>query len=237
MRHFILNTKNYSELAGGKFVSLLNDFAELSSEKRYRGSIQLSLALPAFSLGFATSRFPSLDLLVQHVDDAEMGATTGFLVPEMARFFGARGSLVNHSEHRISENQIAKTIPRLRDLQMVSILCARDDREVESFSRLSPDFIAIEPPELIGSGVAVSKARPELIENSRRALELSKPKGSTTELICGAGIVDGVDSRLAVELGAEGILVASGVIKSPDWKAKISELADGIIGAKEPRVR
>jgi triosephosphate isomerase len=237
LRHFILNTKNYPEVAGQKFDKLIKIVSELSSQNRYQESIQLSLAPPAFSIGLASSNYPALHLLAQHVDDAELGATTGFLPAEMAKSFGAKGSLVNHSEHRISENQVVKIVSKLRELHMVSIVCARDDLEVEAYSRLAPDFIAIEPPELIGSGIAVSKARPELIKNSRRALELSKPRGSSTRLICGAGIVDGIDSKLAIELGAEGILVASGVIKSPDWKAKISELADGIISAREPQVR
>ena len=127
-----------------------------------------------------------------------------FLVPAMAKSFGAKGSLVNHSEHRLPENQIVRTVTKLAELEMTSIVCARDDREVETFSRLSPDFVAIEPPELIGSGIAVSKARPELIQNSKTALEQSKPRGSATKLICGAGIVEEIDAKLAVELGAEG---------------------------------
>jgi triosephosphate isomerase len=230
LRQFILNTKNYAEIAGPRFEALLEVLQEVSSQ--YRNSLQFSIAVPAFSLGLAWKKYPTLHLLAQHVDDTEMGATTGFLVPAMAKSFGAKGSLVNHSEHRLPENQIAKTVTKLAELEMTSIVCARDDREVETFSRLSPDFVAIEPPELIGSGVAVSKARPELIKSSKTALERSKPRGSTTQVICGAGIVEEIDAKLAVELGADGILVASGIIKSADWNGKISELADGIIAAR-----
>jgi triosephosphate isomerase len=45
-------------------------------------------------------------------------------------------------------------------LGMTSIVCAQGPQEVVEISTLEPDFIAIEPPELIGSGRAVSKENP-----------------------------------------------------------------------------
>ena len=233
MRYFILNTKNYPEISGERFQRLAQVFENLSEEEQYTDVLKFFLAAPAYAIAGTTQKYRKVSMLAQHLDDAEMGATTGFLVPQMAHSFGATGSLVNHSEHRLPVNQIQNIVNKLRARQMISIVCARDDSEVQHFSAFSPDFIAIEPPELIGSGIAVSKARPELISDSRRALERSKPENSPTRLICGAGIVDGSDARLAVELGSEGILVASGVIKAADWRAKISELAQGIISAKE----
>jgi triosephosphate isomerase len=232
LKYFVLNTKNYSESSGENLDNLLEISNTLSKQKAFQDSVQLSLAMPAFCIEYAARKFPKLPLLAQHLDNAALGATTGFLVPEMAKSFGATGSLVNHSEHRITGDQIEKLVMKMNTLSLVSIVCARDDQEVKIFSKLSPTFIAIEPPELIGSGVAVSKVRPELIKNSKRALDDSKPKKSLTKLLCGAGIVDEIDAKMAVELGAEGVLVASGVIKAPDWKRKISELAQGIISAK-----
>ncbi len=232
MRYFILNTKNYPEISGEKFDRLSQVFQNLLEDERYRNSLAFFLAAPAFTIAHMTQKF-QVPILAQHVDDADMGATTGFLIPQMAQSFGAKGSLVNHSEHRLPIDQIQNIVTKLRAIHMLSIVCARDDSEVRRFSSFSPDFIAIEPPELIGSGVAVSKARPDLIRDSREALDASKPENSDTRLICGVGIVEGVDARLAVELGSEGILVASGVIKAADWHTKISELALGIISAKK----
>ena len=235
MRYFILNTKNYPDISGERFDALSKIFEGLAEEEEYRFGIEFFLSVPAFTISHTTQKYSKIRVLAQHVDDAEMGATTGFLVPQMARSFGARGSLINHSEHRLPIDQIQNIVKKLREMNLISIVCARDDVEVRRFSEFSPDFIAIEPPELIGTGVAVSKARPELIRDSRKMLESSKPRDSFTKLICGAGIVDGNDARSAVELGAEGILVASGVIKAADWRGKISELASGIISAKEKR--
>ena len=115
---------------------------------------------------------------------------------------------------------------------MISVVCAKDDEEVSRLSKFSPDFIAVEPPDLIGSGKAVSKVRPEIIKGSREALELARPANSSSKLLCGAGIVEGIDAQLSVEMGAEGILVASGVIRAPDWESKMTELAQGLIDAR-----
>ena len=109
---------------------------------------------------------------------------------------------------------------------MVSIVCAADIEEVAMILRLSPNFIAIEPPELIGSGIAVSRANPTIIVDSVRVAHTGSP---STRVLCGAGIVDKDDVKMAFDLGASGILVASGVVKSPSWKKKIEELSSAFV--------
>jgi len=105
---------------------------------------------------------------------------------------------------------------------MISIVCAREPNEVSEISAFKPDFIAIEPPELIGSGRAVSRENPEIITNSIQVAE------SRSRIICGAGIADKNDVAKAMELGSHGILVASGVVKAASWREKIAELSLGM---------
>ena len=109
---------------------------------------------------------------------------------------------------------------------MVSVVCARTPSEVADFAGFSPDFVAIEPPELIGSGVAVSTSKPEIITDSIKAALSTNPE---VKVVCGAGIVDGKDVEAAIKLGSCGVLVASGIVKSQDWKIKISEMAKHLI--------
>ena len=45
------------------------------------------------------------------------------------------------------------------------------------------------------------------------------------DVLCGAGIMTAEDVSIALELGSKGILIASGIIQSNDWKNKIIELA------------
>ena len=237
MLYFVVNTKNYIE-ASGPAAERLAHCANLVSKdlKRKRSGVEIILAVPAFSIALLSGRFRKLSFFAQHLDNEFHGSTTGFLVPEIAKMFGANGSLLNHSEHRIPEEAIKESVERLRKLGMRSLVCARDESEIEAFARFSPDFVAIEPPELIGSGNAVSRARPEIISDSRDALKRAQPKGSKTVLLCGAGIVDHVDAQKAIELGAEGILVASGVVKAANWKSKIYSLAEGLTFSRGKQV-
>ncbi|MGI0086046.1 MAG: triose-phosphate isomerase [Nitrososphaerales archaeon] len=233
MLYFVINTKNYPEASGTSVERLAHATYVVSQEfKRRRAGLEIIISIPAFSLGALSRRFEKLPIFTQHLDNRFPGSTTGFLVPEIAKLFGADGSILNHSEHRISEEEIKESVERLRKLGMRSLVCARDEGEIETFARYSPDFLAIEPPELIGSGNAVSKARPEIISNSSDALRKSVPHGSKTVLLCGAGIIDPVDAQRAVELGAEGILVASGVVKAANWKSKIHSLSEGLTFAR-----
>ena len=109
---------------------------------------------------------------------------------------------------------------------MISVLCVRDVLEAKKYSKFNPDYIAIEPPELIGSGKAVSKERPELITKAANAVKNAK---NSSKLLCGAGIVSGEDVSKAIELGSKGILVASGIIKAKNWNKVMSEFAKSMV--------
>lgn len=231
MYHFVINSKNYPETSGSNALRLsrLVD----STQQKYsmkKGRLAFHLALPSYAMSLVSKSYPKLDLFAQHLDAKETGSSTGYQVPEIARSFGASGSILNHSEHRIDYEQVKALVVRLRNLSMKSIVCARTPAEVRKFGELAPDYIAIEPPDLIGSGNAVSKAKPQLISASSEAIEEANKKSSfESVLLCGAGIVEEEDSAAAVRLGASGILVASGVVKSQNWSAKINSLARGMI--------
>jgi triosephosphate isomerase (TIM) len=215
----IINCKNYLEIAGEKIFHL----SEIAQDISERYKIEIIIAPPQNSL-FYLSQFIKLPLICQHVDDEKIGPTTGFIIPELAKSYGASGSLINHSEHRMKQANIKNAIERLRQLEMFSIVCASTSKEVGELSRFNPDMIAIEPPELIGTGKAVSKVNPSIItESVKEARTYSK----NIKVICGAGIVDKTDIQSAINLGSQGILLASGLIKSESWKDKLIELSEG----------
>ncbi len=143
----------------------------------------------------------------------------------MLKESGVSGSLINHSEHRIPDAAVQRLVQRMRGLGMISIVCVRDVAEAGRYAGFNPDYIAIEPPELIGSGRAISKERPEMITDAGDAIA---GVGSQAGLLCGAGIISGADVARAVELGAKGVLVASGIVKAADWDGIISEFARSI---------
>jgi triosephosphate isomerase len=89
-------------------------------------------------------------------------------------------------------------------------------------------MLAVEPPELIGTGVPVSKAKPEVVSGT---VELVKEINSDMVVLCGAGITRGEDVAAALRLGTEGVLVASGVVKAKDPYRVLLEFAEALIKA------
>ncbi len=167
-----------------------------------------------------------IPVFAQHLDDIDPGSHTGWVLIDSLVEIGLAGSLVNHSEHRIGREKIAGAVKRLRKAKMTSVVCTRDVQETAELSDLKPDFLAIEPPELIGSGISVSTARPEVVTGAVSAARKNVP------VLCGAGITKGVDVKKALELGAKGVLLASGVIKAEDPKKVLSELASYMLASQ-----
>jgi triosephosphate isomerase len=219
-RMFIINCKNYEEIAGDKIIEFVKIVEKIS--KKYK--IKIAVAPPQHLIGIVSNS--SIPIFAQHVDNSKIGSTTGFMIPELLKKSKVSGSLINHSEHRISEKEITELVLRLRELKMISVVCVKDVAEAKKYAKLNPDYIAIEPPELIGSGKAVSKEKPELIQKAASIVNNSHNK---TKLLCGAGIVSGQDVVKAIELGSKGILVASGIIKAKDWNKIISEFAKALV--------
>lgn len=217
---FIVNFKNYPEISGEKSVKL----AQVAESIAKHAKVKIAVAPPQASLALVASKV-RIPVFAQHLDYSNTGSTTGFMVPEVAKSYGVSGSLINHSEHRVPSAKIRQLVKKLRNLRMVSVVCARTPDEVKKLASFKPDYIAIEPPELIGSGIAVSKAKPTVITRSINAANHVNAKVS---IICGAGIVDASDVSAAIRLGSKGILVASGIVKSRNWRKKIRELANAM---------
>lgn len=217
---FIINCKNYEETAGDKVVKLAKIIKKVSKKHK----IKIALAPPHHLLTKITDL--SIPVLAQHVDNVHVGNTTGFIIPELLKTSKVAGSLINHSEHRIPNNDIKQLVSRLQKLKMISIVCVKNISEAQRYAKLNPNYIAIEPPELIGSGKAISKEKPELITKAATAV---KNANNSTKMLCGAGIVSGEDVEKAIQLGAKGILVASGIIKSKNWEKIIIEFSKAMI--------
>lgn len=215
---FIINYKNYEEISGAKAAKL----AVVAQKVAKKYKVKIAIAPPHHLLGIKYAG----PILAQHTDNSKTGSTTGFVIPELLKASKVSGSLINHSEHRIAAKDIEDLVNRFRQLKMISVVCVQNVIEAAKYAKLNPDYIAIEPPELIGSGKAVSTERPELITESVKAVQKAE---NSTKLLCGAGIVSGQDVRKAIELGSSGILVASGIIKAKNWNDIVSEFAKAML--------
>ena len=209
----IVNFKTY---ATGKDAVKLAKICERVAKKEKK---PIAIAVQTADI-FSVAASVSIPVLAQHVDPVEKGAHTGSVIAESFYAAGAAGSLVNHSEKRISLQEINKTVKRLRKLGMISIVCVKDIDEAKKIDKLKPDMIALEPPELIGGNASVSDAKPDLIRKAARAVRVP--------LLCGAGIHSRRDVARAIELGAQGILVAHAVVCAENPKKVLAELAIGL---------
>ena len=156
---FIINCKNYEEIAGDK----INKFVKTAEKISRKYKVPIAVAPPQHLIGTVTKS--TIPILAQHVDDSKIGSTTGFVIPELLKKSRVKGSLINHSEHRISRKEIENIVVKLRELKMISVLCVRDVAEARKYAKINPDYIAIEPPELIGSGFSLETALPEPINS------------------------------------------------------------------------
>ena len=213
----IINLKNYLETSGDNTIKLVKD-AEKVSE---RLDVEIIVSPPQPSLALIAKQ-TDLKVISQHVDLKKPGSTTGYCVPEIIDKIGASGSLINHSEHPIEITEIKQLIEKLKELNLLSFVCVKTTKELNEILEFGPTYIAIEPPELIGTQKSISSEKPFLI---RECKQMVNTKGQTSELICGAGINKNEDVKMALEYGAKGILVSSSITKASNWYEKIFELA------------
>jgi len=173
-----------------------------------------------------------IPVFAQHVDPYKPGSHTGSIIAEDVKAAGAVGSLINHSERRLRLADIGMVLERLRENDLISLLCTDTVETTKAGAALSPDMLAIEPPELIGTGIPVSKAKPEVVRGAVQAVQKIDPD---VHVLCGAGISTGDDVARAIELGTEGVLLASAYVKAKDPKMVLIDMAREALKGWEKR--
>ncbi len=209
----ILNYKTYLESMGDKGRELTWAARDVMNET----GVQI-IVCPQTPELFHHKGY-GIETFSQHIDPIDPGGHTGHVLAESLMHCGVSGALINHSEDRMASPDIKKCVDICRKHGLTSVVCAESIEKVREVAQFKPNFVAIEPPELIGSGIPVSKANPDIVRNSVRAV--SDPN---IRVLCGAGISRGEDVKAALELGTVGVLLASGVIKAKDPKAALRDL-------------
>ncbi len=216
----VLNFKTYPEILGKRGW----DLAKVSGQVVEDTGASIIIAPPTADIAHI-AKSERIPVFGQHVDAVEPGQTTGWVPPEALVAAGAAGTLINHSERKVAWEEMVKVIPRCRDLGLEVIGCADDLAEAETLAKLSPDYIAIEPPELIGGDVSVTTAKPEVVSGAVDRIRAANP---AVRVLCGAGVKDRKDVAKALELGTVGVLVASGVVKARDPEKALRDLVKGL---------
>jgi triosephosphate isomerase (TIM) len=216
----VLNFKTYPEVLGKKGWDLAKRFAAVADET----GASIVLCPPTADLAHV-AKLVHIPVFAQHVDGIEPGQTTGWSPPDALLAAGTAGSLINHSERKVAWEEMARSIPRCQELGLEVIACADDLAEAETLAKLSPEYIAIEPPELIGGDVSVTTAKPEVVSSAVERIHSVNPR---VVVLCGAGVKTRKDVAKAIELGTSGVLLASGVVKAKDPEKALRDLVKGL---------
>lgn len=209
---WITNFKTYEQAVGQAAVELALIHEKVAREL----GKSVAVAVNAIDL-YRVSKAVSIPVLAQHLDPVDYGSFTGHILPQAVKKSGAVGTLLNHSENRISLDILQNTASCAQKASLARIVCAENPEEVEHFAEFDPDFLAFEPPELIGSSTkSVSSEAPESITAS---IKVSRG----IPVLVGAGINSAKDVEIALGLGAQGFLVASAVVKSTNPEKKLRE--------------
>jgi triosephosphate isomerase len=216
----IVNFKTYEEVLGQSGLTLARTCEQVSNETGK------SIAIAPQNVDLAlTCRVVNMPVLAQHVDNAGTGSFTGYIPPQAVKAVGAIGTLINHSEHKIPHKDVKVIIEKSKNMGLTTVVCADDLEEAKVLATFKPDFLAVEPPELIGGEISVTSAKPEIVSNSVKAI---KAIDENIGVLCGAGVKNGEDVRKALELGTVGVLLASGVVKARDPRKALLNLAEGL---------
>jgi triosephosphate isomerase len=215
-----LNLKAYNESIGERGLALCRIADEVA-----KSTGALIIVAPQNVDLFRVAKAVSIPVFAQHIDSTVPGAFTGSITADAVKEAGCQGTLLNHSERKIPLEKIQLSIELARKAGIKTLVCADSVDEARKIALLKPDFIAVEPPELIGSGISVSKAKPEVVRNSVDEVK----RIQDIPVLCGAGISNGEDVRKAVELGADGVLLASAFVKAGNPKAVLLDMANSLM--------
>lgn len=216
----VLNVKTYSEATSNKVIDIAKIMDKISNET----NASMAISVQATDLKMCAEKL-SIPVFAEHIDPIKPGSHTGWTLPEAVKETGAVGTLINHSEHRLKLADIDYCINRAKELNLDHIVCSNNIATSKAIAALSPNFVAVEPPELIGGDISVTTADPEIISGS---VDVVKQVDKNVRILCGAGIKNGKDVAKSIELGANGVLLASGIVKAKNKEVVIRDLASGL---------
>jgi triosephosphate isomerase len=218
----LINFKTYPEATGKNAVKLAKICETIA--KKY--SVSIAVAPNIIDLSEVASRV-DIPVFSQHIDPIlKDGKHTGHVLAENVKTVGAVGTLLNHSERRLSFEEIEECIKIAKSFDLITVCCSESPEKSEQIAKLNPDFIAYEDPVLIGSGIPISKAKADSVKEFVELLRKVNPKVIP---LCGAGISTGEDVEAALKLGTKGVLVASSIVLAKDQKKAVEDMAKALV--------
>lgn len=210
-----VNFKTYKQGTGEKAVKL----AKACQTVEKKTTIKIIPVVQVVDIFRIASQ--GFEVWTQHIDDINFGPNTGQILPQAIIAAGAKGTLLNHSEYKLPVEVIREIIKRCQALKLKTLVCSDSLEEAKAIVESKPDFIAYEPLEFIGSQTdSVSSAKPGVIRDFVKKIK-------KIPVLVGAGVHSQKDVKVALKLGAKGILVATDVVLAEKPEKELLDLAGG----------
>ncbi len=216
----VVNFKVYGQVVGEKGLAL----AKVCEKVAHATGRSIVIAPPMVDLARIADAV-DIPVFAQHIDNVGVGSHTGHTTLEGVVGAGAVGTLLNHSERRLKIADIEAMVAKCRDAGLETIVCTNNLAVSQACTLVKPDFVAVEPPELIGGDISVTSADPGIVRDTAAAI---RALDEDVKVLTGAGVKNGADVAKAIELGTQGVLLASGVTKASDPEAVLHDLVDGL---------
>ena len=204
----IVNFKTYFESTGKNALNLAKH-AERAAKETGTSIVVVPQTVDLAKIAKAVE----IPVFAQHVDPIKPGNSTGHILVEAIKEAGAIGTLINHSERQLRLIDIDATISLCREKGLISCVCANNPSVSAAVAAMRPAITSVGPPELIGTGISVSKAKPEIVTDT---VALVKRVNSEMNILCGAGISTADDVSIALLLGTQCVLAAIVIVMALD---------------------
>ena len=219
----LINFKTHLEGTGKRAFRL----AKIAEKVSLDTGVQIIIAPQYSDIAKIASKI-KIPIFAQHLDPEEAGAHTGYILPEAIAAAGAMGTMLNHSEQPLTREKVELAIKRCRELGLLTCCLSNSPEEGAQISRLAPDMIVVEVPELIGTGRAISTVSPQTIKN---AISKIRKFNKDVLLIAGSGVTTSIDVKRAIELGMQGVGSSTAVLKSEKPREVLYEMASALLSA------
>ena len=210
----ILSLKTYKEATGDNAIKLLSSVKKVSEES----GIKIIPAVQPTDI-YRIKKALGIEVWAQHMDPIEPEKNMGWLSPYSLKEAGVTGVVINHSEHKTTDDNVKKILDKAKEYGLQNVVIGFNPGMVVKYDSWEPDYISYEREDMIGTGISMLTQEEENIK--KLVAVLKRP------LIIGAGISTGEDIKQAVKLGAKGAIIASGFTLVKDPEAKLRELIGG----------
>jgi triosephosphate isomerase (TIM) len=157
-------------------------------------------------------------VFAQHMDPVVVGRGNGSVLPEAIKEAGAVGTMLNHSERRMTLSQIDRAIQRADEVGLATLVCVDSPEEAAAVAHFHPNIVLSEPPELIGGDKSVGTQMRGFVE---RTIEMVGAVDPEIIIMSAAGITTPADVTAMVRLGVGATGSTSGILKADDPVAQM----------------